>query len=317
MTANDSLQSSGIPAPRRIAVHGVELDVIVAGQGPPVLLVHGYPQTKYMWRHLIPALASRFTVVAPDLRGYGDSAKPQSGPDHAPYSKRAMARDLAGLMTELGFQRFAAVGHDRGARASYRMALDYPDRVERLAVLDIVPTLTVFDTVDQEVATGYYHWFFLAQPVGFPEKLIGSDPEFFLRNTLHSWSSDQGTFDPVAFGEYLRCFSDPATITATCEDYRAGATIDLAHDRADWGTRIEAPLLVLWGMDGLMGRHYDVLSIWWSRAVNVSGQALPCGHFLAEERPADTLRHVWQFLTGEPAAQSLISKFKVPEGPAP
>lgn len=317
MTANDNLEIRGIPSARRIKVHDIELDVIVAGEGPPVLLVHGYPQTKYMWRHLIPTLASKFTVVVPDLRGYGDSDKPPSGTDHAAYSKRAMARDLAGLMTELGFRKFPIIGHDRGARVAYRFALDYPDRVERVAVLDIIPTLTVFDTVDQEVADGYYHWFFLSQPKDFPERLIGGDPEFFLRHTLQSWSAFPMAFDPQTFGEYLRCFSDPATITATCEDYRAGATIDLAHDRADWGTRIEAPLTVLWGIDGLMGRHFDVLSIWWSRAVEVRGEALPCGHFLAEERPAETLRHIWRFLTDEDLPKSLAEEFKVPEGPAP
>ena len=226
------------------------------------MLLHGYPQTKYMWRHQIPTLAREFTVVAPDLRGYGDSDKPEAGADHAEYSKRAMASDMARLMSELGFDRFSLVGHDRGARVSYRLALDHPDRVERLAVLDIMPTLTVFDTVNQEVASAYYHWFFLSQPKGFPEHLIGADPEYYLRHTLQSWSTEQSIVDDVTFGEYRRCFSDPACISATCEDYRAGATIDLAHDRADWGTRIAAPMLVLWGIDGLLGRHYDVLSVW-------------------------------------------------------
>lgn len=313
MTAIELLKRKGIPSSRRITVRDIELDVIVAGDGPPVLLLHGYPQTKYMWRHLIPALSRRFTVIAPDLRGYGDSAKPPAGPDHAEYAKRTMALDLTALMTELGFRKFAVVGHDRGARVTYRMALDHPDRVERVALLDIMPTLTVFDTVNQEVASAYYHWFFLSQPKGFPEHLIGADPGFYLRNTLQSWSTEQSIIDETTFSEYLRCFSEPDCIAATCEDYRAGATLDLAHDRADWGTRITAPMLVLWGLDGLLGRYYDPLSVWWSRAVEVRGEALPCGHFLAEERPAETLKHIWQFLTDEPLPAGL----DVPEGPAP
>jgi len=313
MTTNELLERKGIPTSRRISVGELELDAIVAGEGPPVLLLHGYPQTKYMWRHQIPTLAREFTVVAPDLRGYGDSDKPEAGADHAEYSKRAMASDMARLMSELGFDRFSLVGHDRGARVSYRLALDHPERVERLAVLDIMPTLTVFDTVNQEVASAYYHWFFLSQPKGFPEHLIGADPEYFLRHTLQSWSTEQSIVDDVTFGEYRRCFSDPACISATCEDYRAGATIDLAHDRADWGTRIAAPMLVLWGIDGLLGRHYDVLSVWWSRAQEVRGEALACGHFLPEERPAETLRNLWQFLTDKPLPDDIA----LPEGPAP
>ena len=316
MTAQNPYERWGLPAPKKVEAGDVWLDTIVAGSGPPLLLVHGYPQTKLMWRHQIPALASRFTVVAPDLRGYGDSDKPPSGSDHAAYSKRAMAGDLVALMGTLGFDRFSVAGHDRGARATYRLALDHADKVERVAILDIVPTLTVFDTVDQEVASAYYHWFFLIQPKGFPERLIGADPDFYLRHTLGSWSSASDAFEGDAFAEYLRCFSDPATITATCEDYRAGATIDLAHDRADWGTRIEAPLLVLWGLDGLLGRRYDVLSIWWSRALEVRGEALPCGHFLPEERPADTLRHLWAHFAGEPMPDGVIAEFGVPEGPS-
>ncbi|MEM1400915.1 MAG: alpha/beta hydrolase [Pseudomonadota bacterium] len=313
MVTDSALTRRGLPASKRISVGDIELDTLVMGDGPPVVLLHGYPQTKYMWRHQIPILARHFTVIAPDLRGYGDSDKPPSGEDHSGYSKRAMARDIIALMDALGFSRFSVVGHDRGARVAYRLTLDNPDRVEKLAVLDIIPTLTVFETVNQEVASSYYHWFFLSQPKDFPERLIGAEPAYYLRHTLHSWSSSHLIFDQETFAEYLRCFSDPACITATCEDYRAGATIDLAHDRADWGTRLDVPLLTLWGTDGLLERQHDVLAIWWAKANEVRGQAIPSGHFLAEERPAETLHHLWSFLTDEPFPDDLT----VPEGPAP
>ncbi|NNG05619.1 MAG: alpha/beta hydrolase [Inquilinus sp.] len=280
-----------------IDADGVEIHAVVGGEGPPLLLLHGYPQTHMIWHRVAPALAERFTLVATDLRGYGDSAKPDSDPGHAAYSKRAMAADQVAVMAALGFDGFAVIGHDRGGRVAHRMALDHPDAVERLAVLDIVPTLTVFETVDQAVATGYYHWFFLIQPEPLPERLIGADPEFYLRRKVGQWSEGGFSFDEVALGEYIRCFSDPATIHASCEDYRAAATIDLEHDRADADRRVDCPLLALWGGKGLVGRRYDVLATWREKATDVSGQAIDCGHFLPEEKPEETLAALSEFLS--------------------
>jgi Predicted hydrolases or acyltransferases (alpha/beta hydrolase superfamily) len=269
----------------------------IGGSGPPLLLLHGYPQTHVIWHKIAPRLAERFTVVAADLRGYGDSGKPASDPSHAAYAKRAMAADQVEVMAALGFRRFAVVGHDRGARVAHRMALDHPDAVERLALLDIVPTRTVFATVNQFVATGYYHWFFLIQPEPLPETMIGHDPAFYLREKLRRWCGpDKAAITAEAFAEYLRCFADPACIHASCEDYRAAATIDLVHDEADLVHKIGCPLLVLWGETGLVGRSYDVLAVWRERAVDVRGRSLPCGHYLAEERPEETLAALLAFL---------------------
>ncbi|NJO67520.1 MAG: alpha/beta hydrolase [Rhodospirillales bacterium] len=262
----------------------------IGGSGPPLLMLHGYPQTHVIWHKIADRLAERFTVVATDLRGYGDSGKPVSDSSHAAYAKRAMAMDQVEVMTCLGFQRFAVVGHDRGARVAHRMALDHSDAVMRLAVLDIVPTRTVFATVNQAVATGYYHWFFLIQPNGLPERLIGADPEYFLREKLQRWCGpDKAAITPEAFAEYLRCFNDPDMIHASCEDYRAAATIDLEHDDADRERKITCPLLVLWGEQGLVGRSYDVLAAWKECAVDVRGHGFACGHYLPEECPEETL----------------------------
>src|SRR5438067_3178840 len=252
-----------------------------------------------MWHLVAPRLAQDFTVVAPDLRGYGDSAKPPTTPDHEPYSKRAMARAQVALMRRLGFERFAVAGHDRGGRVAYRLALDHPERVQKLAVLDIVPTGEAFRRADMAFGLTYYHWFFLAQPYDLPERLIGSDPEYYIRRKMAQWSgvSDVSeVFADDAFAEYLRCFSDPATIHASCEDYRAAATIDLEHDEADMDRKISCPLLALWGAKGIVGRKYDVLGVWRERAMNVSGKALPCGHWLTEEVPELTLAEVKAFL---------------------
>lgn len=279
-----------------ISANGVDIHVVIGGDGPPLLLLHGYPQTHAIWHKIAPALAGRFTVVATDLRGYGDSGKPEGGAGHAAYAKREMAGDQIGVMAALGFERFALVGHDRGARVSHRLALDHPGRVERVALLDIAPTLTVFDTVDQTVATAYYHWFFLIQPNGLPEKLIGYDPDDYLRRKLTAWGAAADAFTEEAMAEYLRCFRNPAAIHASCEDYRAAATIDLEHDRADSDARIECPLLVLWGAKGLVGRRYDVPEIWREKARDVRGQAIDCGHFLPEEKPEETLAALFEFL---------------------
>lgn len=280
---------------RRIETSGASIHLVTGGNGPPLLLLHGYPQTHAMWRKLVPRLAAEFTVVAPDLRGYGDSSKPPAGPDHANYAKRALAQDQVETMAQLGFDRFAVAGHDRGARVAHRLARDYPDRVERVAVLDIVPTLYRFETIDQKAATSSYHWFFLIQPGGLPERLIGAEPEFFLRSMLRP----SAVFDDEIFAEYLRCYKNPETIRATCDEYRAGASIDLEHDRADRGRRLAMPVLVLWGRRSSQGSGYDVLAIWRDHAENVRGQAIDSGHFLAEEAPEETYRALRDFFTGQ------------------
>ena len=280
----------------RIATTGAEINLRKAGQGPPLLLLHGYPQTHVMWHKIAPALAERFTVVLTDLRGYGDSAKPPGGDRHEAYSKRAMAQDQAEVMTALGFETFAVIGHDRGARVGHRLALDHPERVTKLALLDIAPTLAMYERTDMAFASAYYHWFFLIQPFDLPERLIGADPDFYLGKKIGKWSRNEGCFDAAAVAEYKRCFRDPATIHATCEDYRAAAGIDLDHDRADLDRKIGCPLLVLWGAEGVIERSYDVLEIWRERTREVTGKALPCGHFLAEEAPEETLAGLLDFL---------------------
>ena len=281
---------------QQIETSGATINVATAGTGSPLLLLHGYPQTHAMWHLIAPELSRDFTVVCPDLRGYGDSSKPETDDAHAPYSKRAMADDVAQVMAALGFERFHVAGHDRGGRVAHRLALDSPDRVERMAVLDIVPTRTIFENVDKRVAHGTYHWFFLSQPYDLPERLIGGDPSFFLRWHLKSWSGGvDAFFDSGALAAYEQAFSDPATVHATCEDYRAGATIDLEHDEADLERRIECPLLVLWGE---RTKPDDLVAVWRSWAVDVTGHPLPCGHFLAEELPEETLAHLQQFYAG-------------------
>lgn len=276
----------------QIAVTGTQIAVAVAGTGPPLLLLHGFPQTMAMWHRVAPMLAEHFTVVCADLRGYGDSGRPAAGDDHAGYSKRAMAQDQVEVMSALGFDRFAVAGHDRGGRVARRMALDHPERVTALAVLDIVPTATVFATTDQALATAYYHWFFLIQPDGLPERMIGADPRWWLRETLRRWAAPGFTFDPGAMAEYERAFDDPATIHAQCEDYRAAATIDLVHDAADAGARIGCPLMVLWGERGAMHRICDVLGTWIGQGTDVRGRGIDAGHFLAEEAPDQTAREL-------------------------
>jgi haloacetate dehalogenase len=277
----------------QLAVNGTMINAVRGGAGAPVLLLHGYPQTHVIWHRVAPLLAERFTVVCADLRGYGDSGKPGSDESHEPYSKRAMAQDQRELMRALGFERFALVGHDRGARVARRLALDYPDAVSRLAILDIVPTETIYGLLDQERATTVWRYFLLVQSPDLPERLIGADPGFYLEWTLQEWCGTPGALDETAVSEYRRCF-DAATIHAGCEDYRAGATIDLAHDRAD-RERIHCPVLVLWSAHGI-GSSYDVLSIWRREADAVQGRALDCGHFLAEERPAETAIELTRFL---------------------
>ena len=282
--------------PGRIETSGAEISYIKGGEGPPLLLLHGYPQTHVMWHKIAPRLAERFTVVAADLRGYGASSKPASGPTHEAYSKREMARDQAELMTALGFERFAVVGHDRGARVTHRLALDHSERVTKAAVLDICPTLDMYERTDMAFASAYYHWFFLIQPFDLPERLIGADPDYYMDRKVGAWGADPMLFDPAALEAYKAAFRDPATIHASCEDYRAAASIDLEHDRADLDRKLACPLLVLWGAKGVVARTYDVLALWRARAETVSGEAVDSGHFLAEEAPEATLRALLAFL---------------------
>jgi haloacetate dehalogenase len=281
-----------------VDVNGVHIHARVGGKGPPVLLLHGYPQTHVIWRTVAEALAESHTVVASDLRGYGDSGKPASETDHSSYCKRAMAADQVGLMQALGHEHFAVVGHDRGARVAHRLCLDHAERVERAAVLDIVPTRHVFANVDRALATTYDHWFFLAEKPDLPEVLIGGVPEYFLRRKLDQWSGPDAVFDEDAVSEYVRCFSDPETIRASCEDYRAAASIDLEHDGADVmaGRRITCPLLVLWGDRGFVGTNYHMLEVWRRYAYIVRGQGLDCGHFVPEEAPEQTIVALREFL---------------------
>jgi len=284
-------------ASRRIAASGAEVQLVIGGSGPPLLLLHGYPQTHAMWHKIAPRLAERFTVVAPDLRGYGDSSKPDGGADHSGYSKRSMARDQVEVMEALGFDRFQVVAHDRGARVAHRMALDHSRRVLKLAVLDISPTRIMYSKTDMAFATAYYHWLFLIQPFDLPERLIGSDPGYYLRKKLGGWgSAGLAIFDSRALAEYDRCFRDPATIHASCEDYRAAASIDLEHDDADASQRVACPMLVLWGDKGVVHRLFDPIADWRRVAIDVRGRALPSGHYLAEEAPEATLAEVLKFL---------------------
>jgi haloacetate dehalogenase len=250
-----------------------------------------------MWHRIAPALAESFTVVCADLRGYGDSSKPPTDAAHAPYAKRAMAADLVEVMRSLGFARFRLAGHDRGGRVAHRLCLDHPAAVERVAVLDISPTRTMFRETDQAFASAYYHWFFLSQPFDLPERMIGADPLFYLHRKLGGWGSGSAIFDPRALAEYERCFSDPATIHASCEDYRAAASIDLEHDDADAaaGRKVTCPLLALWGEKGVVHRLFHPLDDWRAMATDVRGRALPSGHYLAEEAPAATLAALVEF----------------------
>ncbi len=273
---------------RRVATSGADIHLRIGGDGPPLALLHGYPQTHVIWHRVAPALAERFTVVCPDLRGYGDSSKPPGGGDHSTYAKRAMAVDVVEVMEALGFLRFAAAGHDRGARVLHRLALDHPQRLTRAAVLDIAPTRAMYRATDQAFATAYFHWFFLIQPYDLPERMIAADPDGWLQSCLDRWGRGDGAFDPEAVAEYKRCFREPAAIHASCEDYRAAAGIDLRHDEADADRLVECPLLALWGAEGFVGRSYDVPALWRAAAERVSGEALPCGHFLPEEAPAAT-----------------------------
>jgi len=279
-----------VPAGRLRLRHG--------GSGPPLLLLHGNPQTHAIWHAVAPTLAQRFTVICPDLRGYGGSFKPGPTEDHAPYAKRAMAADMVALMDRLGHARFRLAGHDRGGRVAHRLALDYPERVEKLAVLDIVPTLEHFERADMSFALGYYHWFWFAQPHPFPEELINAAPEtWFNAHTGHEPRAHD-FFHPEALADYLAAARQPETITGMCEDYRAAATIDLVHDRisrAD-GRRITCPLLALWGARGHIGGWYDPIALWREYCdAEVSGGPVEAGHYLPEEAPDEVVARLEGF----------------------
>jgi haloacetate dehalogenase len=281
--------------PLRIQTSGASIYGVRGGSGPPLLLLHGWPQTHAEWHYIAPRLARDFTVVATDLRGYGDSSKPEDGVGHAGHCKRAMAQDQVELMQQLGFERFAVVGHDRGGRVGHRMALDHAERVTRLAVLDIVPTLEVYSTVTKALATAYYHWFFLIQPAPLPETLIGGKEEFLLRAVLRGQVPKN--ISEAVFQHYLHCMRQDGTLHAMCEDYRAGAGIDLEHDRADLQRKVACPLLVLWGLKGAMDHLYDVPATWHARASEVHAQGLNCGHWMPEELPDEVYTQLHRFLT--------------------
>ncbi len=269
------------------------------GSGPPLLLLHGNPQTHAMWHKVAPVLARRFTVVAPDLRGYGGSLKPPATPDHAPYAKTRMALDMVELMQALGHVQFQVVAHDRGARVAHRLALDHPARVEKMALLDIIPTIEHFERADMAFGLGYYHWFWFAQPHPFPENVISAAPDAWFRAHTSREPKDDGFFHPDALADYLRFARTPEMIRGMCEDYRAAATIDLAHDRESRaaGRKVQCPLQVLWGEKGKIGQWYDALAIWRQYAAGpVTGGAVPSGHYLAEEAPDAVLAHLAGFL---------------------
>lgn len=280
---------------KQIKTQETTINLVRGGSGYPILLLHGYPQTHVCWHRVAPILAKRFTVVCPDLRGYGDSDKPRSDPEHLAYSKRMMAQDQVEVMQSLGFSEFAVVGHDRGARVAHRMALDYAEKITKLALLDIIPTSTAFANVNKEMATAAFNWFFSIQPDGLPERLIGAEPAFYLRWLLDHWSGTKGALAAEAVAEYERCF-DAAAIRATCEEFRSAATIDLIHDEADKEHKISCPTLLLWSATG-MWATYDILEVWRSRAEEVQGVALDGGHFLPEENPQRTAAELIRFLS--------------------
>lgn len=279
-------------------VNGLNIHCRIGGEGPPLLLLHGHPQTHVIWHKVADQLAENFTVVAADLRGYGDSDKPPASDASASYSKRIMARDQLMLMQSFGFTQFSVLAHDRGARVAHRLALDHPDAVSRMVLLDIAPTLAMYTQANEEFARAYWHWFFLIRPTPLPETLIEADPENYLRTVMGTRSAGMGPFTDDAFSEYLRCLKLPGAAIAICEDYRASAGLDLEHDQADIdaGNKLKCPLLALWGEKGTVGRCFSPLHEWQKVALNVEGNALASGHYIAEEIPELLLEYTLDFL---------------------
>jgi len=279
--------------------NGVQLHSRVGGEGPPLLLLHGHPQSMVMWHRVAPELAKTRRVVLMDLRGYGDSARPPADAEHLNHSKREMALDALAVMQQHGFDRFDVLAHDRGARVAHRLAVDHPQAVQRLMLLDIAPTLGMYEHTSEAFARAYWHWFFLIQPSPLPEALLDAGPAQYVRSVMGSRHAGLAAFAPEALAEYARCSELPGTSVSICEDYRASATIDLDHDRADVaaGRKLTQPLRVLWGEYGSVARCFDVLSLWRERALDVSGHTLPCGHYLAEEAPERVIAEAQTFFT--------------------
>jgi haloacetate dehalogenase len=291
--------------PQTVTREGVALHTRVGGEGPPLLLLHGHPQSMVMWHRVAPALARHFTVVLMDVRGYGDSARPALDAAHINHSKREMALDAVAVMSHHGFDRFGVLAHDRGARVAHRLAADHPASVQRLMLLDIAPTLAMYEQTNEAFARAYWHWFFLIQPPPLPEALIDSGPARYVRSVMGSRHAGLAPFDPAALSEYERCAALPGTAASVCEDYRASATIDLEHDRVDVaeGVLLQQPLRVLWGEHGTVARCFDVLELWRERAASVSGHSLPCGHYIAEEAPDRLLDEALSFFQTHPKEQ--------------
>ncbi|ASL43803.1 Fluoroacetate dehalogenase [Burkholderia sp. AD24] len=283
--------------PFRVAVGDVDIFGVKGGAGPPLLLLHGHPQSHLIWARCAEQLAEHFTVIATDLRGYGASAKPLSDATHSPYSKRTMAADQVAVMRHFGFERFLVCAHDRGARVAHRMALDHADAVERLMLLDIAPTLAMYEATDRTFATLYFHWFFLIQPEPLPETLIGADPAAYVDAVMGSRHAGLAAFDPASLDAYRAALAQPGAVHAMCEDYRASASVDLEHDRADVerGHKIGCPLRVLWGDKGVIEKCFDALGEWRHVARDVSGRALSCGHYIPEEASEELVAEMLSF----------------------
>ncbi len=290
----------GFTHDRRSTAADVDIAYSIGGSGPPMLLLHGHPQTRLIWHRVAPALAQQHTLVLADLRGYGDSGKPAGAPDHANYAKRAMAQDMIVLMASLGFGRFDVLAHDRGARVAHRLAADHPQLVRRMALLDIAPTLAMYEQADAAFARAYWHWFFLVQPAPLPERLIQADPAAYGTDVMGRRSAGLAPFDPVALAEYRRCLGLPGTAHGICEDYRASIGIDLDHDRLDRaaGRTLDMPVLALWGRDGTVHQCFRPLDEWRRVARDVRGGPLPCGHYVAEEAPDELLAEIVPFFAG-------------------
>ena len=284
--------------PRVFEVNGIQIAGHIGGSGSPLLLLHGHPQTHAIWHKLAPVLMKSHTLVMTDLRGYGDSSKPQGDVDHSNYSKRVMAQDQVEVMNQLGFDRFDVLAHDRGARVAHRLAMDHADAVKKLIMLDIAPTLSMYEKTTEAFAKAYWHWFFLIQPSPLPERLIEADPAGYIRDVMGRRFAGLKPFDPLALAEYMRCVALPGAAHGMCEDYRAAAGIDLIHDREDIaaGKKLEMPTMVLWGADGVVNKCFKPLQEWQAICRNVIGETLPCGHYLPEEAPDMLLEKVATFL---------------------